>query len=202
LIAGDFTVGYAPHDFSEGASALAARLTRLDAHLGVVAVLGNHDYWVSADAIRSALVTVGIVVLENQALRRGALAIVGVGDRFSGHDDVSQALAAAGSLGGVPVVLTHSPDVVPDLPSGFPVVLAGHTHCGQINLPWWGPLIARSPHEHWRPPYDPHYRCGVVRDPGRLTVVSAGLGSGTIPLRLGAMPDWWLLTFDSSRSAN
>jgi predicted MPP superfamily phosphohydrolase len=92
-------------------------------------------------------------------------------------------------------VLTHSPDVVPDLPPAFTVVLAGHTHCGQFDVPWWGPVITRSPYEHGRPLFDPHYLCGVISDPGRLTIVTAGVGSGTIPLRIGAMPDWWLLTF-------
>lgn len=197
LIAGDFTAGHAPGNVSELTSALAAQLARLDAPLGAVAVLGNHDYWVSPDLIRSALGNAGIVVLENQALRRGPLTIVGVGDRFSGHDDVSQTSSSAHLLEGIPIVLTHSPDVVPDLPPAFTVVLAGHTHCGQLELPWWGPLLARSPREHWRRLYDAHYLCGVIRDAGRLTVVTAGLGSGTIPIRLGAMPDWWLLTFDS-----
>jgi len=197
LIAGDFTVGHAPGDVSERASALAARLAGLDAPLGVVAVLGNHDYWVSPDAIRSALVNAGVVVLENQAVPRGALTIVGVGDRFSGHDDIAQASNSASLLGGAPVVLTHSPDVVPDLPRTFTVVLAGHTHCGQVDLPWWGPVNERSPYEHGRRLYDPHYLCGVIRDPGRLTIVTAGVGSGTVPLRIGAMPDWWLLTFGS-----
>jgi uncharacterized protein len=197
LLAGDFTVGHAPADVSEQASALAAQLARLDAPLGAIAVLGNHDHWVSAEAIRSALVGAGVVVLENQAVRRGALTVVGVGDRFSGHDDVVQASSSARLLGGVPVVLTHSPDVVPYLPPAFTVVLAGHTHCGQFDLPWWGPVITRSPYAHGRRLYDPHYLCGVVNDPGRLTIVTAGVGSGTVPLRIGAMPDWWLLTFGS-----
>jgi len=195
LIAGDFTVGHAPDDVSERVSVLATRLATLDAPFGVVAVLGNHDHWVSPEGIRAALANAGVVVLENQAVRRGPLTIVGVGDRFSGHDDVAQASRSARELGGVPVVLTHSPDVIPDLPPEFTVVLAGHTHCGQFDLPWWGPVITRSPYQHGRRLFDPHYLCGVINDPGRVTVVTAGVGSGTVPLRIGAMPDWWLLTF-------
>jgi uncharacterized protein len=194
LIAGDFVAGRDATGASQQASGLTGLLVGLRAPLGVIAVLGNHDHWTDPGSVRSALAKAGIVVLENQAVRRGPLAIVGVGDRFSGHDDVSQVSTDARLLGGTPIVLTHSPDVVASLPTAFTLVLAGHTHCGQVVLPWLGPLLTRSPLAHWRQLYDPRYRCGLVRDPGRLTVITAGLGSGTLPLRLGAMPDWWLLT--------
>ena len=74
-----------------------------------------------------------------------------------------------------------------------PLVLAGHTHCGQVVFPLIGPLLSRSPREHWRRLYNPRYRCGLVRDPGRVVIVTAGVGSGTTPIRLGAPPDWWLV---------
>jgi hypothetical protein len=98
------------------------------------------------------------------------------------------------------LVLTHAPDVALNLPSGLPLVMAGHTHCGQVVLPWIGPLLTRAPKRQWRPLYDPRYRCGVVRDRGRVVLVTAGLGSGTSPLRLGAPPDWWLIRIGARRS--
>lgn len=199
LIAGDFLAGHDPA--SKHAAELTAPLERLHAPLGVIAVLGNHDYWGQPEAVRAALNKAGIAVLDNQALRRGPLTIVGISDRFSQHDNVAMAAAAARRLGGAMIVLTHDPDVVPDLPPMFTLVLAGHTHCGQVIIPGYGPLLNRSPYEHWRRLYDPHYLCGVVRDPGRVTIVTGGLGSGTIPVRWGAMPDWWLLTFHSDRSS-
>ncbi len=169
-------------------------LARLRAPLGVIAVLGNHDHWTDPAAIRAALEKAGIIVLDNDAARRGPLAILGVGDAFSGHDDIARTMAAAARIGGLPVVLTHAPDLVHKLPTALPLILAGHTHCGQIVLPWIGPPIARSPFQHWKPLYDPRYRCGIVTDPGRQVIVTAGLGSGTAPIRIGAPPDWWLLT--------
>jgi uncharacterized protein len=194
LIAGDFVNGHDPVSSGQQASELVAPLRELHASLGVIAVLGNHDNWVAPDHVRAALTEAGIVVLENEATRRGPLAIVGIGDRFSGHDDVARASEAAALVGGVPVVLTHSPDVASALATGFPLVLAGHTHCGQVVAWKFGALAGRSPREHFRRLYDPRYTCGVVRDPGRTTIVTGGLGSGTVPIRLGAMPDWWLLT--------
>lgn len=193
LIAGDFLVG---HD-GAGADARAARLTKplsaLHAPLGVVAVLGNHDWWTAPAAIQSALAQAGVVVLDNAAVRRGPIVVAGVSDRFSGHARVGDALASARALAGPIVVLTHSPDVSPDIPREATLVLAGHTHCGQVVAPGVGALVTRAPAAGFRRLYDPRYRCGLVRDPGRLVIITGGLGSGTAPVRFGAPPDWWLI---------
>lgn len=193
LLAGDFTTGHDAAGASQRAVGLQAPLSRLAARLGVVAVLGNHDHWTSPNAVRAALVRAGITVLGNEAIRRGPIAILGIDDAFSGHDDVAASLASWRCIGGIPVVLTHTPDVVPMLPDGLPLVMAGHTHCGQVVVPGVGPLLTRSPKQQWRTLYDPRYRCGVVRDRGRVVLVTAGVGSGTSPIRLGAPPDWWLV---------
>jgi predicted MPP superfamily phosphohydrolase len=194
LLAGDFVAGHNAAGAAQRATGLEAPLSLLTAPLGVVAVLGNHDHWTSPDAVRAALVRAGITVLGNEAARRGPLAILGVDDAFSGHDDVAATVASWKAIGGIPLVLTHTPDLAHKLSGEFPVVLAGHTHCGQVVLPWLGPILTRSPKQQWRPLYDTRYRCGVVRDVDRIVVVTAGVGSGTSPVRLGAPPDWWLLT--------
>jgi len=196
LLAGDFVTGHDAQGAAEHAAGLTQPLAHLRAPLGVAAVLGNHDHWTAPGAVRAALNKAGIAVLENQAVRRGPFAVVGIGDRFSGHDDASSSLVAASSIGGVPIVLTHSPDAVPDLPASLPLVLAGHTHCGQVVLPWIGPLMMHAPTDHWRQLYNPRYRCGIVRDGARTTIVTAGVGSGTSPIRIGALPDWWLVTLE------
>jgi predicted MPP superfamily phosphohydrolase len=199
LIAGDFVVGHTPNWAPSLAAGLRAPLSGLHARFGTLAVLGNHDYWTSPASVRKALEAAGVAVLENAAVRRGPFTVVGIGDHFSGHADVQRALAAAVPLGGIPVVLTHSPDAVHELPSGLPLVLAGHTHCGQVVLPLIGPVLTRSPYRHWERLYDPRLRCGAVRDHGRLVIVTAGLGSGSSPIRIGAPPDWWLVTLRPQR---
>jgi predicted MPP superfamily phosphohydrolase len=194
LLAGDFVVGHDAAGAAERAAGLEAPLSRLNAPLGVVAVLGNHDHWTSSNGVRAALVRAGVIVLGNEALRRGPLGILGVDDSFSSHDDVAATAASWKAVGGIPIVLTHSPDLAHKLSGEFSVVLAGHTHCGQVVLPWLGPLLTRGPKQQWRTLYDTRYRCGVVRDENRIVLVTAGVGSGTSPIRLGAPPDWWLLT--------
>jgi hypothetical protein len=124
--------------------------------------------------------------------RRGPITIAGIRDAFSGHDRIEATLAAVRR--GPAVVLTHSPDLAPRLPRGAPLVLAAHTHCGQVVLPWQGPLPGRSPREGGKRLYDQRYRCGVIHDPGRTVIVTAGVGSGSAPVRFGAPPDFWLIT--------
>ncbi|MEO7178921.1 MAG: metallophosphoesterase [Allosphingosinicella sp.] len=197
LIAGDFVVGHDSRGAAERAAGLEEPLSRLRAPMGVIAVLGNHDHWTAPEAVLGALARAGIVVLTNRAIRRGPLAVIGVDDAFSRHEDVAAALSSWKKVGGIPILLTHSPDLAHRLGPEIPLVMAGHTHCGQVVLPWIGPLFVRSPLQHWRPLYDPRYRCGLVRDAGRTVVITAGLGSGTSPVRLGAPPDWWLIRVGS-----
>ena len=189
LLAGDFVIGESRAGTATRAQDLAP-LATLRAPGGVFAVLGNHDNWTDPEAIRNSLRRAGVVVLENDAIRRGPITIVGIGDRFSGHDDVARSAQRALALGGTPVVFTHSPDLAPDLPKRMSVLFAGHTHCGQMVAPLIGPIVRYS---RWRRLYDPKYRCGRIDERDRVTIVTGGLGPGELPLRFNAMPDWWLI---------
>jgi hypothetical protein len=181
LLAGDYVDGAKHGPIPE----LVAPLRELHAPLGVVAVLGNHDWYAGAPAIRRALHRAGIIVLENRALARGPLALAGLGDGFTHHDNRAAMLAALRGTPGVPLVLMHSPDPAAKLPPGL--VLAGHTHCGQINLPFLDTLKSVSA-------YGDRFACGVIREGGRIVVVGAGMGTSDLPFRIAAPPDWWLLT--------
>lgn len=189
LIAGDIeqerTLSTRTYDAAEATAPLAG----LRARYGVVAVLGNHDY--SDDGTTDLppwLARRGITLLRNSAVRRGPLTIAGADDlyhrKFRGHllDQATRALP------GPTLLLSHTPDVVPFLPN-YPLVLAGHTHCGQIVPPLIGPLTAESA-------LGLRYVCGLIREPGRDVLVTAGIGTSGVPLRIGAVPDLWLLTID------
>ncbi|THD36052.1 MAG: phosphohydrolase [Sphingomonas sp.] len=184
FIAGDMINGNAPNSAAAIGSALVAPLSGLKAPLGVVAMLGNHDNWTGPAAVRAEFRRAGITVLQNQAIVRGPLAIGVVGDRFSRHANLPATIAAMAPLIGGRVFLTHSPSIVPRLPNGS-VLLAGHTHCGQVRILGWSP---------GRQPYERRYRCGIIREGTRTVVVTAGLGTSGPPVRLGVPPDLWLLT--------
>ena len=167
-----------------------APLAALRAPLGTFAVLGNHDHWRDAAAARAALRAAGIEILDNRAVRAGPLALGGIDDAFTGHDDLDAAIGGLRRLGGARVLLSHSPDPFPALPPDIGLMLAGHTHCGQIRLPFVGAPTTMSEH-------DERYACGRIDEGGRTLVVGAGLGTSILPLRLGARPDLWLVTLGS-----
>lgn len=163
-----------------------APLGGLRARLGVVAVLGNHDHWRDTAAFRRELPRVSVRVLVNEAVVRGPLLIAGADDPYTGRADVAALTRAVSGRRGPVVTLSHSPDIAPTLPYRFGLVLAGHTHCGQIALPLIGPIATMSDHGD-------RYACGMIREGDRTTIVGAGLGTSLLPLRFGAPPDWWLV---------
>lgn len=187
LLAGDFVAGHDPEEGRNYAARLTGPLSGLRVRLGVVAVLGNHDHWTDPVAVRTALEQAKVTVVENGAVARGPLAIIGIGDAHTGHDSLPAALAAFHRVKGAPLMLTHSPDVAAGLPPGGGVLLAGHTHCGQAVLPWWGPISVPSR-------YGNRYLCGVIREGRSTIIVTGGVGTSVVPLRFGAPPDLWLFT--------
>jgi uncharacterized protein len=184
LIAGDMIAGHEPADAQTGTPALAAELLRLKPKTGTVAVLGNHDHWTNAPLVTAALQRAGITVVENDAVRRGPFAIIGVGDVYSRHADLGRAQAAAKRVGGLAIYLTHSPDIAPAIFSGL--VLAGHTHCGQVVLPFYGPITSVTR-------FGDRYQCGIRREGARTVITTGGTGTSVVPFRFMAPPDLWVL---------
>lgn len=187
LIAGDFSGDRALRTRLYSETEIAAALKSLKAPLGVYAVLGNHDHWRNGPAMQRAVSAAGIPVLANRAVRAGPITLAGVDDVHTRNADVEALVRSAAILPGPAVVLSHSPDIAPLLPPRFGLVLAGHTHCGQIVLPLIGRIATASR-------YGERYACGLVREPGRTTIVSAGLGTSVLPFRFGAPPDFWMVT--------
>ena len=163
-----------------------APLAGLEVRLGTFAVLGNHDHWRNAAQARAALTRAGVRLLENEAIVAGPLVIGGLDDDFTGRASLEPTVAALRSLPGAKLVLSHSPDPFAELPDDVRLMLAGHTHCGQIALPFVGAISTMSR-------YGRRYACGIVKEEGRTLIVTAGLGTSGIPLRLIAVPDLWLL---------
>lgn len=193
VIAGDFVNGDEIGDPAARPELLVKPLSRLKAPLGVFATLGNHDHWTGADAVRSALEKAGIRVLANSAARMGPFVVAGVDDSTSGHAKAGLAFVEAQALGGIPIVVTHAPFTERFIPRPTPLMLHGHTHCGQtvLHLAQW----AIYPTELLRGrSYPKAMRCGLGRVRGMVTVASGGIGTSSVPMRFGAPPDWWMIT--------
>lgn len=194
LIAGDFIGDKEMGTRAYSAQDMAAPLAGLEAPLGRFAVLGNHDHWNNAPAVHAALTGAGIRVLVNEAVRVGPLALGGVDDDHTSRSDLGRTLVAMQMAGGVPILLSHSPDPFPSLPDDVPLMLAGHTHCGQIRLPIIGVLATASRHGK-------RYACGRFDERGRTLIVGAGLGTSVLPFRIGAAPDMWLIHLGPASAA-
>lgn len=185
LIAGDFVSDKQLSTRSFDAKTATAPLRSLQARMGTIAVLGNHDYWRGDPQFAAILRANRVIVLENAHVQRGGITIVGIDDIYEGRADVSAAFAGVADQ--PTVTISHSPDVVPLLPASAKIVVAGHTHCGQISLPVVGALFYATR-------TGGRYGCGHIIESNRNIFVGAGLGTSILPLRLGAVPDIWLLT--------
>lgn len=193
LLGGDY-VGDSKWGATYDARQSIAPFAALRAPLGVVAVLGNHDARSKKNQValsradwRATFAAMGVAMLDNQAVRRGPLAIGGLRDVYTGKPDIPATVAAMERIGGAPLMISHGPDVFPALPDRAMLTLVGHTHCGQIALPFLGVVYVPSR-------YGVRYACGVYRDGMKTMVVSAGVGTSGLPVRMLAPPDIWLIT--------
>lgn len=166
---------------------IVAPLGDLTAKHGVVLVPGNHDHWFDWPGLSQELARYDqITVLANGAEQFGPLAVGGVDDDFTGRADLPAMVEQMAALNGHRIVLTHSPDIFPSVPVNVDLVLAGHTHCGQIAYPWGGSPATMSD-------YGQLYACGVAEQHGKTLVTSAGIGTSLLPIRLFTQPEIWLI---------
>jgi hypothetical protein len=163
---------------------IAVALGGLSGRDGVLAVMGNHDYFGDGEPLMTELRARGIRLLRNEhvTIERAdaSLTVAGVDDVYTARIDIDAALdGAAEPL----VVLAHDPRSFPELASrGAALVLSGHTHWGQIALPW---LAERFNYARTMT----RYHAGLMRE-GRATLyVNPGLGTTGPPVRLGTWPE-------------
>jgi predicted MPP superfamily phosphohydrolase len=170
-----------------------APLAGLRPRLGSFAVLGNHDHWRNSGEARQALKAAGVRLLDNEAAVAGPLVIGGLDDDYTENSDLPGTVAKMAMMRGAKLILSHSPDPFPELPSEVPLMVAGHTHCGQVSLPFYGAVRTFSRHGK-------RYECGIYKEGGKTLVITAGLGTSGVPLRIVAVPDMWLLELGGGRS--
>ncbi len=155
------------------------------------AILGNHDAGVSAPAVTDALVTHGIPVLANSSvpLERGGrrLWLAGIEDALEQRPNLAAALPAGRSNEPV-ILLAHEPDFA-DYALGHKIglVLSGHTHGGQICVPFLPPLLL--------PELGRRYVHGLFRfDDGLQLNVNRGIGAVLLPFRFRCPPEITVIT--------
>jgi predicted MPP superfamily phosphohydrolase len=164
------------------------------------AIFGNHDIWAGEEHVGDALRSHGMTVLRNSCLplERGGSRIwlAGLDDPVCGQPDPDRAIPSSiRNVAGEPIILMcHAPDYVDELrmlPAGRAVsfVLSGHTHGGQIRLPFIGPLHL--------PIGGRKYVEGLFRLDDTQLYVNRGIGSVGVPFRFDCRPEITLFTLRS-----
>lgn len=213
LLSGDFVyhAGADAADHLETVVEILAPLTA--AGIPTYAVLGNHDYSLDVEdegrddqlarAVEEALSRAGVRVLENEAValelpvsgeNAQPLYLVGIGSEWAERANPDEALQQVPS-GAPRLVFMHNPESFTRIPpEAAPVALAGHTHGGQIRLPWsehWSWIsIVREGETH---------ADGWIADPsfgqrGNRLYVNRGVGFSDVPARINCRPELTYLT--------
>jgi predicted MPP superfamily phosphohydrolase len=185
-----------------------AAFAELRAPHGVFGVLGNHDLWHGplpsmrgddGETVTRTLRHASVRVLDNQAARLVKDGVgfwmVGLADQMAtriargsyiGRDDLDGALARV-TDDGPAILLAHEPFIFRRVPERVSLTLCGHTHGGQIHIPFIGnPLVRRR--------LPPEHVYGHVNEGGRHMIVSAGLGVSIVPARFMKPPEIVLVT--------
>ena len=173
-------------------------LGALRAPEGRFAVLGNHDHRTNPALVRRTLAAHGFTDLTNTGvwLQRGEsrLRIAGVDDIRTGRPRLGPALESVGP-GDACLLLTHNPDYVEYIRDPrVDLVLSGHTHGGQVVLPFYGAPLTSSD-------FGQKYRAGLVQGPKARVYVSRGIGTISLPVRFCCPPEIVLLTLRRSPSS-
>ncbi|MGC2236452.1 MAG: metallophosphoesterase [Pyrinomonadaceae bacterium] len=196
---------YSERSLKMSLSEITENLKGLQAKLGVYAVLGNHDGFYGDEKISAELERIGIDVLENEikSIEKNGqkLRLLGLKDHlkindWSTFDSEVRSIVAKNEQVGDIIVLEHSPDVLEILLSkntlgkDFKLMLAGHTHGGQIWLPVLGtPVVPSS--------YGQKYSYGHIREKDTDIFVTSGIGTSILPFRFMMPPEIAVLTINA-----
>ena len=184
---------------------IANGLSGIKATYGVYAVMGNHDGWYGDDLVAAEFTRVGYRVLQNEVAvidNNGQhLRILGFKDHLKLNKswaetsrDTKHLLESTGD--GDIIALEHSPDILPvisgelSISPSLKLILAAHTHGGQVRLPILGSPIVPSM-------FGQRYAYGHIRQNDVDMFVTSGIGTSILPIRFMTPPEIVVLTIRS-----
>ena len=189
LIAGDFIGG---HDKAADRSAAfndevekgILALSNLDAPLGAYATIGNHDDWYDGATVKQLLLRAGVGVLDNNKKNIRSFCLVGLPDSWTGTAD-RNVFRQCGDR--KIIAFMHSPDSFKYMPTHTSLAFAGHTHGGQINMPFVGRRVTATD-------IGRKFAYGRVDYYGIPGFITAGIGTSMLPARFRAPPEIVLIS--------
>jgi predicted MPP superfamily phosphohydrolase len=153
-----------------------------------VSVMGNYESWSDREQWSKSFREHPLLVLENETAeiktKKGEVCVRGFGDAYTNYFEyVDDPKSCDGKMR---FSITHDPaGAFHSEIKGL--IFAGHTHCGQISLPFIGPLWvpSKAPKEGW---------CGLLKMEDRVIYTSSGVGYSIFPIRIGTQSQWDLIT--------
>lgn len=190
LLVGDY-VNMHSNYMSYPISKTAKKLSKIYSKAGTYTVLGNHDYFKEGQKIKQALTENNITVLENRCRKitigNKSFYVAGIEDLITAFPNVERALKYCKKP---TILLSHQPDIFPDLPKNkINLTLAGHTHGGQVVIPFLGPIFVPSK-------YGSKYANGFFEENNNKMIVTKGIGTSILPIRLNCTPEIVVIEFE------
>ena len=173
---------------------LQQQLSQLHSKFVTVAVMGNHDHGRKINLVKQTLAQSNILNLENQVFtieREGhLLSIAGLDDPYWGKPDLAKVLSQLPKEAPA-IFLVHEPDYIEKSAEThrFALQLSGHTHGGQIRIPFLDPFVL--------PQGGKKYFAGLDRVEDTVTYTNRGLGMTNLPMRIGSRPEITVFTLRS-----
>lgn len=171
---------------------MATKISLIDAP--VFTVLGEYDWYANGQEIAKSLQKNGIKVLENSAARtavnRRYINIVGYADATT---RTIKAAKAARGTSKPRILVTHNPDVYYNIMDEYNLILAGHTHGGQIVIPFTPPIISSSKYK---------FNKGIVKPGMNTMLITKGLGTTGLKGRFNCKPEIVVINFVKNSTKN
>lgn len=187
LLTGDFLIGHEfDSDSEEQLQEIIDVLSPLTKTVPSFGILGNHDYWTDANAVREMLRSCTVTELTNSVftLSRGGetLHLCGIDDFWEGRarlDEVTDHLQDSAAA----ILLAHEPDFadISAETNRFDLQVSGHSHGGQIVFPFFGPPIL--------PYLGRKYPSGLYQVGNMLQYTNRGVGMARLPIRFNCAPE-------------
>lgn len=197
LLTGDYLLG---HGFDEDAErnlqSLAEILSPLTQAVPSYGILGNHDYWTNAKAVRAMLRTSRVMELTNSffTITRGSekLHLCGVDDVWEGDIRLREMLERLPEDGAA-ILLAHEPDFADQSAATrrFDLQVSGHSHGGQVVIPFYGPPVL--------PYLGQKYPIGLYEVGEMIQYTNRGVGMARLPIRINCPPEITLFTLESAQ---
>ncbi|MDQ0413499.1 metallophosphoesterase [Mesobacillus stamsii] len=192
-----------PRRLTEEKNKIITLLSQLDGPLGKFAVYGNHDHGgYGSDLYKQMMEQSGFTLLLNDSvavklLDGSSIWISGIDDAMLGKPNFAEAMTKIPE-GSYTILLSHAPDKADEAAQySIQLQLSGHSHGGQIQIPFYGPLIT--------PPFAEKYAegfYGAAHNKEFKLYVNRGLGTTRLPFRFLSQPELTLFTLRLNKTSS